>query len=86
MERAEPAPFPSLWEGFCVPNFREWTAGEIVVQMPQARNLLAKHFGPEGITTGSGFRLKDLAKRKGVDLDPIVGDLNAMAKGTGMFV
>ncbi|MDF2631373.1 MAG: hypothetical protein K0R39_5204, partial [Symbiobacteriaceae bacterium] len=71
--------------GVCVPNFREWTAGEIVVQMPQARNLLAKHFGPEGITTGSGFMLKDLAKRKGVDLAPIVGDLNAMAKGTGLF-
>lgn len=68
-----------------MPNFREWTASEIVVQMPQARNLLAKHFGPEGVTTGSGFRLKDLAKRKGVDLDLILGDLNAMAKGTGMF-
>jgi len=68
-----------------VPNFREWTASEIVVQMPQARNLLAKHFGAEGISTASGYRIKDLAKRKGVDLDLVVGDLNAMAKGTGMI-
>jgi iron-sulfur cluster repair protein YtfE (RIC family) len=85
MERAEVRSISVSLGGLCMPNFRELTAGEIVVQMPQARNLLAKHFGPDGITTGSGFRLKDLAKRKGVDLEPIVGDLNAMAKGTGMF-
>lgn len=68
-----------------MPNFRDWTASEIVVQMPHARNLLAKHFGPEGISSGSGARLRDLAKWKGVDLDIVMRDLNAMAKGTGMF-
>jgi iron-sulfur cluster repair protein YtfE (RIC family) len=68
-----------------VPNFRDWTASEIVAQMPQARNLLAKHFGPEGITTGSSAILRDLAKSKGVDLNNVVRDLNMMAKGTGMW-
>lgn len=69
-----------------MPNFRDWTASEIVVQMPQARNILAKHFGPDGIKSGSGYRIRDLAKRKGVDLDTVIGDLNAAAKSTGMFV
>jgi hypothetical protein len=41
-----------------MPNFRNWTASEIVAQMPQARNVLAKHFGPEGITTASGASLR----------------------------
>jgi len=67
-----------------MPNFGEWTASEIVTQMPQARNLLAKHFGKEGLTTASGFQLKDLAKHRQVDLGSVVRDLNAMAKGTGM--
>lgn len=86
MERVKARSIFVILGGVGVPNFREWTAGEIVVQMPQARNLLAKHFGPEGIGTASGYRIKDLAKRKGVDLDLVVGDLNAMAKGTGMFL
>lgn len=68
-----------------MPNFREWTATEIVVQLPAARNILAKHFGPEGIKSASGFRLRELAKRKGVDLDVVMGELNAAAKSTGMF-
>lgn len=69
-----------------MPNFREMTAAEIVVQMPQARNLLAKHFGPDGISTGSTAQLKELARWKKVDLDAVNRDLNAMAKGTGMFL
>ena len=69
-----------------MPNFRDWTASEIVVQLPAARNILAKHFGPEGIKSGSGYRLRDLAKRKGVDLEVVVGDLNSAAKSTGMFL
>lgn len=68
-----------------MPNFRNWTASEIVVQMPQARNLLAKHFGPDGVGKGSGAKLSDLAKWKQVDLDSVVKDLNLMAKSTGMF-
>jgi hypothetical protein len=68
-----------------MPNFRNWTASEIVAQMPQARNVLAKHFGPEGITTASGASLRDLAKRKGIDLSVVMADLNAMAKDTGLF-
>jgi iron-sulfur cluster repair protein YtfE (RIC family) len=67
------------------PNFRDWTAAEIVVQMPQARNVLAKHFGPDGIKSASGARLQDLAKRKQVDLDSVMKDLQAVAKGTGML-
>lgn len=67
-----------------MPNFRDWTASEIVVQMPQARNVLAKHFGPDSIKAGAGARLRDLAKWKEVDLDAVMKDLNAMAKGTGM--
>lgn len=68
-----------------MPNFRDWTAGEIVVQMPDARNLIAKHFGPEGVGAGSGASIRDLAKRKNVDLGLVISDLNAMAKSTGMF-
>jgi iron-sulfur cluster repair protein YtfE (RIC family) len=68
-----------------MPNFRNWTASEIVAQMPQARNVLAKHFGPEGITTASGASLRDLAKRKGVDLSTVIADLNAMAKDSAIF-
>ncbi|MDB4895842.1 MAG: hypothetical protein JWN15_2104 [Firmicutes bacterium] len=68
-----------------MPNFRNWTASEIVAQMPQARNVLAKHFGPEGITTASGASLRDLAKRKGVELSTVIADLNAMAKDSAMF-
>ncbi|MFZ5823328.1 MAG: hypothetical protein ACOY94_03100 [Bacillota bacterium] len=66
-----------------MPNFREWTASEIIAQMPQARNVLAKHFGSEGIGTGSGFRLRDLARRKEIDLSSVVKDLNDMARATG---
>lgn len=66
-----------------MPNFREWTASEIMVQMPQARNVLAKHFGPEGIGTGSGLQLRELARRKEIDLGTVVRDLNDMAKATG---
>lgn len=65
-----------------LPNFREWTASEIVVQMPEARNILAKHFGPDGIGKGSGARIRDLAKWKGVSLDSVISDLQAMAKET----
>ena len=68
-----------------MPNFRDWTATEIVVQMPQARNILAKHFGPDGIKSGSGFRLRDLARSKNVDLDVVMRELNDAAKSTGMF-
>ncbi len=66
-----------------MPNFRDWTASEIMVQMPQARNVLAKHFGPEGVRTGSGFSLRDLARKNEVDLSTVVRDLNDMAKATG---
>lgn len=68
-----------------MPNFRDWTAGEIVVQMPEARNILAKHFGPDGVKAGSGARLRDIAKWKGVELEPVIKDLNMAAKGTGIF-
>lgn len=67
-------------------NFRDWTASEIMTQMPQARNVLAKHFGPEGITSSSGAQLRDLARRKGVDVNTVVRDLNDMAKSTGMVL
>ncbi|HEY3368506.1 MAG TPA: hypothetical protein VGK74_25910 [Symbiobacteriaceae bacterium] len=66
-------------------NLRNWTASEIAVQMPGARAVFAKHFGPDGLRTGGGARLKDLAKWKGVDVDVVVADLNAMAKDTGTF-
>lgn len=66
-----------------MPNLRDWTASEIIAQMPQARNVLAKHFGPEGIGSGSGFRIRDLAQRKEIDLSTVVRDLNDMAKSTG---
>ncbi|MFZ5813747.1 MAG: hypothetical protein ACOY93_00410 [Bacillota bacterium] len=69
-----------------MPNFREWTASEIIAQMPQARNVLAKHFGPEGVTTGRGFRLRDLAQKREVDLSSVVRDLNDMAKATGTIL
>lgn len=68
-----------------MPNFRDWTASEIVTQMPQARNILAKHFGPDGVGNGRGARLIDLAKWKGVELDAVLRDLDAVAKSTGMF-
>lgn len=66
-----------------MPNFRDWTASEIIAQMPQARNVLAKHFGPEGVSTGSGWRLRDLARKNEIDLSAVVRDLNDMAKATG---
>lgn len=66
-----------------MPNFRDLTASEIIAQMPQARNVLAKHFGPEGVSTGSGWRLRDLARKKEIDLSTVVRDLNDMAKATG---
>jgi len=68
-----------------VPNFREWTASEIIAQMPQARALLIKHFGPEGVQSGSGFRLLDLANRNEVDVNVVVRDLKDMARATGML-
>jgi hypothetical protein len=68
-----------------VPNFRDWTASEIVVQMPQARNILAKHFGPEGIKSASGACLRELAAWKNVDLELVMRDLNAAAKSTGFL-
>lgn len=66
-----------------MPNFRDWTAAEIIAQMPQARNLLAKYFGPEGVGPGSGWRLRDLARKQDVDLYAVMRDLNDMAKATG---
>jgi iron-sulfur cluster repair protein YtfE (RIC family) len=66
-----------------MPNFRDRTASEIIAQMPQARNILAKHFGPEVVTTGSGLRVRDLAQKRDVDLGTVVRDLNDMAKATG---
>lgn len=68
-----------------MPNFREWTASEIIATMPQARNVLAKHFGPEAIGTGSGFQIRELAKRRGVDIESLTRDLKAMAKGNPYF-
>lgn len=67
-----------------MPNFQDWTASEIMCQMPQARNVLAKHFGPDSVGTASGAQLRDLAKRKGVDLTPVLSDLNAMSKSVGL--
>ena len=66
-----------------MPNFRDWTASEIIAQMPQARTVLAKHFGKDGIGSASGFRLRDLAQHKEVDLSTVVRDLNDVAKATG---
>jgi hypothetical protein len=68
-----------------MPNFREWTASEIIAQMPQARTVLMKHFGPEGVHSGSGFRLQDLANRNEVDVKAVVRDLKDMARSTGML-
>lgn len=68
-----------------MPNFRDWTASEIITQVPQARNIIAKHFGPEGIKTSSGFRLSELARRKNVDLGPVIHELDAAAKGNPLF-
>lgn len=67
-----------------MPNFREWTPSEIIAQMPQARTVLTKHFGPEGVGSGSGFRLCDLANQREVDVNAVVRDLNDMAKATGV--
>lgn len=66
-----------------MPNFRELTASEIMAQMPQARTVLTKHFGKEGISTASGSRLIDLAKQNDVDVSTVVRDLNDVAKATG---
>lgn len=66
-----------------MPNFREWTASEIMAQMPQARTVLAKHFGKEGIGTSAGSSLRDLAEQKEVDLSAVVRDLKDVAKATG---
>ncbi len=68
-----------------MPNFRDWTASEIITQVPQARNIIAKHFGPDGVKTASGARLVDLAKRKNVDIGLVVRDLDAAAKGNPLF-
>lgn len=68
-----------------MPNFRDWTASEIVTQLPQARNVLAKHLGPDSISTGSGASLRELAKWKKVDLDLVLRDLDAISKGNTMF-
>ncbi|BAD40542.1 hypothetical protein STH1557 [Symbiobacterium thermophilum IAM 14863] len=67
-----------------MPNFREWTPSEIMAQMPEARSVLAKHFGREGISTASGFRLRDLARQKDVELSDVIRDLNDVARATGM--
>jgi|GEM_PF-2469333 len=66
-----------------MPNFREFTPSEILAYMPQARAVLAKHFGPEGISTSSGFRLRDLAQQKDVELSTVIRDLKDVAKATG---
>lgn len=66
-----------------MPNFREFTPSEIVAQMPQARVVLTKHFGAEGIRTASGFRLRDLARQKDVELSTVIRDLKDVAKATG---
>ncbi|MBP2017626.1 hypothetical protein J2Z79_001011 [Symbiobacterium terraclitae] len=66
-----------------MPNFREFTPSEILAQMPQARMVLAKHFGDEGIRTASGFRLRDLAQKKDVELSTVIRDLKDVAKSTG---
>lgn len=66
-----------------MPNLREFTPSEIMAQMPQARCVLAKHFGEEGIRTASGFRLRDLARHKGVELGTVIRDLKDVARSTG---
>lgn len=68
-----------------MPNFRDWTASEIITQVPAARNIIARHFGPDGTKSASGFRLSELARRKNVDLDPVIRDLDAAAKGNPLF-
>lgn len=83
MERG--IPLHSLWGAERMPNFRDWTASEIAVQMPAARNILAKHFGPDGLKSGSGNSLRELARQKSVDLELVLRDLNAAAKGTNLF-
>jgi hypothetical protein len=64
-----------------VPNFRDWTASEIVSQIPEARSILANYFGPDGIKQGDFAQLRDIARWKNVDLESVVRDLNAAAKG-----
>jgi len=66
-----------------MPNFREFTPSEILAQMPQARTVLAKHFGAEGLGTASGFRLRDLAQKKDVELSTVIRDLKDVARATG---
>ncbi len=66
-----------------MPNFREFTPSEIIAQMPEARTVLAKHFGREGISTASGFRLRDLAREKDVELSEVIRDLKDVARATG---
>lgn len=63
-----------------MPNFAEWTASEVIVQMPDARNVIAKHLGREAVSTGSGARLRELAKWKNADLGGLTRDLNALVK------
>ena len=67
-----------------MPNFQDWTASEIMWQMPQARNVLTKHFGPDSVGTAKGAQLRDLAKRKGVDMSVVLSDLNAVSKPVGL--
>jgi hypothetical protein len=54
-----------------------------MAQMPEARSVLAKHFGREGISTAAGFRLRDLARQKNVELNAVIKDLNDVARATG---
>jgi hypothetical protein len=68
-----------------MPNYRDWTASEIVLQMPGARNILEKHFGPDGIGKGSGARLRELAKWKSVDLDVVLREIELVAKQTRTY-
>jgi hypothetical protein len=90
MEREFPLHFASLHALFC---FREgptqcltFVTGQLPRSSPRCpRPATAKHFGPEGITTASGASLRDLAKRKGIDLSTVIADLNAMAKDSAIF-
>ncbi|MGE5675664.1 MAG: hypothetical protein ACM3XM_17580 [Mycobacterium leprae] len=66
-------------------NLRDWTVSEIMAQMPASRTILRQYFGPESTTSGATARLRELARWKGVDVDLVVKDLNAMAKATGML-
>ncbi len=68
-----------------MPNFRNLTAAEILVQMPEARSVLVKHFGTDWLPTGSGASLRELARYREVDLRAVVKDLKAMARSTGMI-